>query len=133
MVASFRFRIWRPKAMAPSTEPPSESMTKVAPARSWLCAKSRKWCGVSAVIAPAAEMKTLQFVPQASAGPCARNSNCIGNVRSEARSGAGNSKSGAAKASAIAIKRERLILPLLAAEPCFWRGQTTFWLGLGGA
>jgi hypothetical protein len=68
--------------------------------------------GVSAVIAPAAETKTLQLVPQASAGPCVRNSKCIGSVRSDPRTDAGSKKTGAAKASAVANERERLILPL---------------------
>ena len=72
-----------------------------------LLRKDEKWRGVSAVIAPAAAMKTLQFVLQASAGPWTRNSKCIGSVRSEARNDAGNTKTGAAIASAVANKRER--------------------------
>jgi hypothetical protein len=54
-------------------------------------------------------------------------------VRSEARNGAGNSKSGAAKASAVAIKRERLILPLSRHRALLLAWSSTFWLGLGGA
>src|SRR5215470_1556388 len=99
--------------MAPSTEPPSESIANVAPARSWFCAKERKCRGVSAVIAPAAETKPLHLAPHASAGPCMRNSKRIGNARSVAACTlAGNGKSSGAKASAIANERNRLILPL---------------------
>jgi hypothetical protein len=71
-----------------------------------------KWRGVSAVIAPDAEINVLQFAPHVSAGPCVRNSKRIGKVRSEAHTDAGNIKANAAKASAIANERERLILPL---------------------
>src|SRR5215468_10026452 len=71
--------------------------------------------GVSAVIAPAAETKTLHLLPHASAGPCMRRSKCIGDARSEAAfavDGNGNGKSSGATASAIANERNWLILPL---------------------
>src|SRR5690242_3215761 len=69
--------------------------------------------GVSAVIAPAAETKTLHVLPHASAGPCVRKSKCIGDARSEAAcTVAGNDKNSGAKPSAIANERNWLILPL---------------------
>ena len=59
-------------------------------ARSWDCANSVKSRALSAVIAPAAETSVLQVASQVSAGPCRRNSNCIGSARSEAAAGAGH-------------------------------------------
>ena len=81
-------------------------------------------------MAPAAETRGLQFMAQSSAGPCIRNWNCIGNVRSEARSDTGDNKSGAAQASAIANDMDRLILPLSRHVALLIAWSTTFWLGL---
>jgi hypothetical protein len=110
-------RMSRPSAMAPSTEPPSESSTTVAPARSRPCTNNSKSRGVSAVMAPLAEIHSRHWAPQASAGPCRRRSKRIGSVRSVTAADAGNSETSAAEASAIANAEERVILPLLAVEP----------------
>jgi hypothetical protein len=62
-------RIARPSAIAPSTEPPLESSTMVAPRTSRPRTNWSNSRGVSAVIMPLAAMSRRQFVPHASAGP----------------------------------------------------------------
>src|SRR6185437_1591759 len=91
--------------------------------RSWPRANDSNSRGVSAVIAPLAEIHSRHDPPQPSAGPCRRKSKCIGSVRSALSADTGNSGTSAAEASAKAIARKRLILPpSIAAEPLFLRG-----------
>ncbi len=74
-------RTLRPTAKVPSTEPPLESSTSVAPVTSRLRVNAVKSLGVSLVIAPTAEMKVRHSAPQALAGPSSTSSKRMGKVR----------------------------------------------------
>ena len=117
VAASRNFRTSRPSAMAPSTEPPSESSTRMASDKSRPCTARMKSRALSAVIAPLAAMYVLQAMPQLSAGPCRRSSKRIGSVRSPAFAGkAPTSAARSATTAPEAPRREQRIHPPISAE-----------------
>ncbi len=77
VVVMSRRRIARPSARAPTTEPPSESSTKVAPRRSLSLANCSKSRADSSVTTPAAETQTRQLLPHTVGGPSLRHSKRI--------------------------------------------------------
>src|ERR1700753_2948221 len=76
VVSKPRPRQRRPNAIASLTEPPLESSTTVAPARSRPCAKLSKSFGLSWVMMPTALIQPWQFGSQAT------QLKCIGSLRS---------------------------------------------------
>src|SRR5438874_859688 len=74
VVAISKWRMARPSAKAASTDPPSESRTRVAPRTSLSLAKASKSKAVLSVTTPDAEIHLRQSRPHCSAGPSVRHS-----------------------------------------------------------